>query len=83
MSAAPKWPESAFPLVGDERIQPEYGMTLRDYFAARALGQMQPWNTDWPTDAIRRAGEQAMRDHFRLVAETAYAYADAMMIARK
>ena len=44
-----------------------YGMTLRDYFAAKALPVVMPDNRVYPRDAARAA----------------YQFADAMMEARK
>jgi len=68
----------AFPrphgVVGE--LTPMDGMTLRDYFAAKAL----PWalardyGNDW--------GERGVR-HLPLAAKAAYKAADAMLLARK
>lgn len=75
----------AFPLpLGNEDIDPSVsGMTLRDYFAAKAMAAL-----------IGQTGtemaDQAMIDNGfgngqvdRLVAKCAYDYADAMLQARK
>jgi hypothetical protein len=49
-------------------------MTLRDWFAGQALnGYLASWETDNPPDFFEPAH----------VAKTAYAYADAMIEARK
>ena len=56
--------EKAFP---NPHLTHETGMTLRDYFAAKALVVVLPNNRAFPMDAARAA----------------YKYADAMMEARK
>lgn len=71
---------SAFPMpmtmMTAEHIanEPEYGMTLRDYFAAKAMQG-------------RLAGVGKIPDkaeiHFDVLAKQAYAYADAMLKARE
>jgi hypothetical protein len=48
-------------------IENSQGMTLRDYFAAKALPVVMPDNRAYPSDA----------------AKAAYQFADAMMEARK
>ena len=58
-----------------------FGMTLRDYFAAKALDHFLElegtgvWNQSLPNSAISR-------DHAQLVARAAYFMADAMLKAR-
>jgi len=59
--------ESAFP-TGDQRgHEPETGMTLRDYFAAKAMQALLP---DYQSTAS-------------FIAQQAYHYADAMLKARE
>lgn len=58
--------EKAFAL----HIPTQEGMDLRDYFAAKALGQI---TTIWPDQAVNHLG----------IAQQAYKLADAMMEARK
>lgn len=62
----------AFPLqsIGPEFAPGYAGMTLRDYFAARAMQGMaaHPESDKWPADGIAKA---------------AYQQADAMLAARK
>jgi hypothetical protein len=62
---------------GQERyeIQPSGGMTLRDYFAAKA---MQAVCAPSPT-----TGQYPQKTEFQWSAETAYALADAMLKARQ
>ena len=61
----------AFPRPGD--FQPQTGMTLRDYFAAKA---MHGWLSTYPTN---HGPEEVYEDG---VAEFAYRMADAMLKAR-
>ena len=65
----------AFPVAGPEHNYAEEGMTLRDYFAAKAL---QGWLASYPADAVHpvAAGNTAQ------VAQMAYIMADAMLEAR-
>jgi hypothetical protein len=63
----------AFPVHADERNITRYGMTLRDYFAAKA---MQALITSRHTDYENGWYDEAM------VAASAYDMADAMMNAR-
>ena len=64
----------AFPIVIDlgDGVKYQTGMTLRDYFAARALQNFR--------DQI---GSQSDQEWFDKVAEGAYRMADAMMKARE
>ena len=62
---------AAFPYAAVHGCNGEYGMTLRDYFAAKAL----------PT-AIREVEEAETYD-LAEVAAIAYQYADAMLKARQ
>lgn len=61
----------AFPIVGQWGVT-EQGMTLRDYFAARALQNFR--------DQI---GSQSDQEWFDKVADGAYRMADAMLKARE
>ena len=63
--------EPAFPLETSTAFQ-NPGMTLRDYFAAKALQNFR--------DQI---GSQSDQEWFDLMAEGAYRLADAMLKARK
>ena len=63
----------AFPKAHNSNYQDDRGMTLRDYFAAKALAGIL-------------AGDHPIThelDCLKLVAVAAYRYADAMMEARK
>ena len=64
----------AFPIVIDlgDGVKYQTGMTLRDYFAARALQNFR--------DQI---GSQSDQEWFDKVAEGAYRMADAMLKARE
>lgn len=65
----------AFPVAGSDHNYAVDGMTLRDYFAAKAL---QGWLASYPADAVHpvAAGNTAQ------VAQQAYVMADAMLKAR-
>jgi hypothetical protein len=54
---------------------PYHGMTLRDYFAAKALGGIL---ASWPEDGTSLSNEYAPEK----CASTAYRYADAMLAER-
>jgi hypothetical protein len=82
----------AFPMTGEECHNLRYsqpGMTLRDYFAGQALaGFVGEWEkeirlegTDDICDAKRRESERDI--WFKQTAFTCFAYADAMLAARK
>lgn len=60
--------EPAFPKAGD--FNPQMGMTLRDYFAAKIM-QSYMMNGIWREDV------------YELAAKTAYQVADAMLKARE
>jgi hypothetical protein len=70
----------AFPIPGDQMDESFNGMTLRDYFAAKAMqglcaGYSSPDDSGgWPD------GEDEA--HFEIVADYAYKFADAMLKAR-
>ena len=74
--AFPDWPESAFPSTFHS-ISPEphqvhrWGMTLRDYFAAKAMQGL-----------IAQSAGTALGSRVEIAAEYAYAAADAMLAAR-
>lgn len=54
------------------------GMTLRDYFAAKAM-QAQLANENWNLEALQAAG---ITNQFAVAAASSYRYADAMLQAR-
>lgn len=62
----------AFPAMHFDLAENEHGMTLRDYFAARAMDALITATINADTDWL-----------FSNVAETAYNMADAMLEARK
>ena len=68
----------AFPQVeidtGGQRRE-WFGMTLRDYFAARAMESTL-------RDMLHRVGDVFGYEHERCVAQCAYSMADAMLAAR-
>jgi len=63
----------AFPAMHFDLADNEHGMTLRDYFAAKA---MQPF-----LDTLVKQGW--VSDDLKTVAETCYRMADAMLKARE
>lgn len=73
MSAEP-YNEPAFPIAGGLHEHQFAGMTLRDYFAAKALAAMLA-NPD-------KEGANRGRNGVALFAGFAYEYADAMLLAR-
>jgi hypothetical protein len=62
----------AFPAMHFDLAENEHGMTLRDYFAARAMDALITATINADTDWL-----------FSNVAETAYNMADAMLKARE
>lgn len=64
----------AFPVAGSEHNYPIEGMTLRDYFAAKAMQAAIPY--------IGNIGVGQDADNMRL-GTAAYAVADAMLRARE
>ena len=66
----------AFPF-SDGFNQPQYGMTLRDYFAAKAIG-LFPLDSD---DCVALKSGQ-VPDH-KIVARFCYELADAMLAVRE
>lgn len=77
--------EPAFPLpggAGDFTVQKTHlGMTLRDYFAAKALVAIMA--TEWSVEAVTQAGHSMDIGMRQAVAETAYSFADEMLKARQ
>lgn len=67
----------AFPFF-DERAMntAEFGMTLRDYFAAKAMTAFAP--TYWDTQDQYESGQELIK----CLAESAYEMADAMLAER-
>ena len=79
--------EKAFP---NPHLTNETGMTLRDYFAAKALPlAYQFWMKDFyhpdrPDAAVRNEdGRDDFSDNMQMIAEDCYEMADAMMKARE
>lgn len=74
---------------GQERfeIQPSGGMSLRDYFAAKAMQAEIITSTSDATpesaDAVIEAAERAGRTPIQQIAFNAYEWADAMLAARE
>ena len=70
---------AAFPVQGTEMHETWYGMTLRDYFAAKAMNGYlaNAWQAKELDDTGDSSGEQ-----MRIVAEISYAMADAMLSER-
>lgn len=66
----------AFPLVGDNYQIKNQGMTLRDYFAAKAPAPDETWICNY-------ARERGYRGEARQRADWNYEYADAMLKARE
>lgn len=68
---------NAFPQWHPELMnQPEFGMSLRDYFAAKAMQGMLAY----PGDEVR--GSHHNNNDAEGVAQMSYAYADAMLAER-
>ncbi len=68
----------AFPVSGD--VELEWGMTMRDYFAAKAMQAM----LTSPEFMVVVTADQAVGANAReRVSNVAYRYADAMLEARK
>lgn len=71
---------SAFPLEGSSKRNAQSGMTLRDYFAAKAMQGMFA-NDELLTRYGVMAGENLVDPEF-LVSAAAYSLADAMLKER-
>lgn len=69
---------SAFPVTDDAADVP--GMTLRDYFAAKAMQSILPQYEDVFDDKTGDDGDPTIPE---LLAKDAYIMADAMLKARK
>ena len=63
----------AFPVPNDANVNNQEGMSLRDYFAARALQSLVLHTEDCPTDTY----------DISEIAALAYKYADAMLSERE
>lgn len=70
----------AFPCAGSEHNYPYAGMTLRDYFAAKAMASLLS-----NSDAMDEAADGCDSDIELManVADRGYAMADAMLAARE
>ncbi len=68
---------AAFPFEGGENnhIEPSTGMTLRDYFAAKALTYLVELHTITNDPKLEKASKRVIAGH-------AYDFADAMLAAR-
>ena len=66
----------AFPSAPDG-IQPEYGMTLRDWFAGQAFGELIQLVS---RGALAAEGDETNAQN---VARSSYEFADAMLAARE
>jgi hypothetical protein len=66
----------AFPVPNDANVNDQEGMTLRDYFAAKAISFAAELELQYPT------GEHA-GGSYEGVASRAYLLADAMLAARE
>ena len=78
---------TAFPLTGEvlayQKGEPQFGMTLRDYFAAQAMQgfiSSKAWHPDFifPADFAFDGQKRAAN----AVASAAYKYANAMLLVR-
>lgn len=70
----------AFPTNYNYRAN-EHGMTMRDYFAAKAIcGLLANSEPDADSEMVRR---ENYNEYCKLFAESAYEMADAMLKARK
>lgn len=66
----PAFPNGPCDQAGQPKIEASEGMTLRDYFAAKALQALVGrWN-------------EGTKTHAQITTQQAYEYADAMLIAR-
>ena len=68
---------AAFPCEGgtDSGLHPDTGMTLRDYFAAKALTYLVELHTITNDPKLEKASKRVIAGH-------AYDFADAMLAAR-
>ena len=70
----------AFPVCDAARIHDLQGMTLRDYFAAKAMQAMYANNFEWEPTGNPMTKEE--KDELEEMAIDAYGIADAMLKAR-
>ena len=90
LTGGPAFPQPDYMSDGSTQTQGDPGMTLRDYFAGKALPvSYQFWMIDYyhpdAADAEIRAEDDRgdfSRDMKTLIAETAYELADAMLEVR-
>ena len=61
-------------------VMPHVGMTLRDYFAAKALPEIM---REWDMERRGVDGSGCFDEHVPLMAEESYRMADAMLKARE
>ena len=86
-TGGPAFPRPASPAHQHGMHDPQKGMTLRDYFAAKAM-QALIEKTEVLIRAVLEDGthhgtpEELMAKHKAGICESAYAYADAMLKAR-
>ena len=73
------FPTNVTKSTGGDAWQTDYGMDLRDYFAAKAMQGMATWDIKVMDKLATDFGE--LPDFY--LAKNAYAIADAMMEARK
>lgn len=75
---------NAFPYGEATGVEPGFGMTLRDYFAAKAMhAEVMTSGVPGPAcDALVAAAHKAGRDPADQLAFNAYEWADAMLKAR-
>ena len=72
---------AAFPYAAVHGCNGEYGMTLRDYFAAKAMQACIPHRRNqFKTD---NEDLDDWEEYFRFIADEAYEIADAMLEARE
>jgi len=72
--------QPAFPCEYDEYLPLRNGMTLRDYFAAKAMNGIMMYSVEWiSTNEPPSAETLAL---FKDMAQDCYAIADAMLKAR-
>ncbi|WP_227171073.1 hypothetical protein [Enterobacter hormaechei] len=75
-NGGPAFPHLRKPVApGVEQVITDGGMTLRDYFAAKAIGVME-----LPTDYV---GIKETEESYKRWAQKAYRMADAMLKARE
>ena len=75
-TSGPAFPNEGFNGWGE----PQQGMTLRDYFAAKAMPQVM---NEWRDDRENNDASATFESDAQLVANDCYSMADAMLEARK